>query len=78
MVEIKSSFEVYAIVKNTRAELFKNLRTGSKIEISFEIKKSWTVSQFKITNLDSKETILKGPGELARCLECFELNEIKE
>lgn len=70
--------KVFAIRKKTTGKLFKDLKTGSKIRITFDIIGDTGASYLDITNLETGETISKSNAELRKLLDCFMFNEVEE
>lgn len=72
--------KVFAIRHRTSAKLFKDLKTDSRIRVSFEIKDyvGTNACYLDIENLDTKETIRKSVLEAYKLLKCFMFNEVEE
>lgn len=70
--------KVFAIRKKTTGKLFKDLKTGSRIRIIFDILGDTGASYVDVINLDTKETVRKSQAELRKLLDCFMFNEVEE
>ena len=70
--------KVFAIRKRSTGKLFKDLKTDSKIRISFKIVGDCGASYLDVENLDTGETVHKSQAELRKLLDCFMFNEVEE
>ena len=70
--------KVFAIKHKTTAKLFKDLKTGNRIRITFAIIGECGASYLDVENLDTKETTRKSQAELRKLLDCFMFNEVEE